>query len=118
MAPVEEYLMSDRHAEMALARSAAPESISHEATVLVLGPHGYETAVEGRDGLVCVVERDGCPQPRLRSFGARKFGVRSASILPPHRPSCRVRTRVQRWSWRGERRLRSSTAIRQHSKKV
>src|SRR5215469_3881481 len=57
MAPVEEYLMSDRHAEMALARSAAPESISHEATVLVLGPHGYETAVEGKNGFVCVVER-------------------------------------------------------------
>ena len=35
MAPVEEYLMPDRNAEMALARSAAPESISQEATVLV-----------------------------------------------------------------------------------
>ena len=57
MAPVEEYLMPDRNAEMALARSAAPESISHEATVLVLGPHGYETAVEGKNGFVCVVER-------------------------------------------------------------
>ena len=57
MAPVEEYLMPDRNAEMALARSAAPESISHEATVLVLGPHGYETAVEGKNGFVCVVKR-------------------------------------------------------------
>lgn len=57
MAPVDEYLMPDRNAEMALARSAAPESISHEATVLVLGPHGYETAVEGKNGFVCAVER-------------------------------------------------------------
>ena len=56
-AAVEEYLMPDRNAEVALARSAAPESISHQATVLVLGPHGYETAVEGKNGFVCVVER-------------------------------------------------------------
>ena len=57
MAPVEEYLMPDRNAEIALARSAAPESISQDATVLVLGRHGYETAVEGKNGFVCVVER-------------------------------------------------------------
>jgi len=57
MAPVEEYLMADRNAEIALARSAAPESISRDATVLVLGRHGYETAVEGKNGFVCVVER-------------------------------------------------------------
>jgi hypothetical protein len=57
MAPVEQYLMTDRNAEIALARSAAPESISADATVLVLGPHGYETAVEGKNGFVCVVER-------------------------------------------------------------
>jgi len=57
MAPIEQYLMPDRSAEMALARSAAPESISHDATVLVLGRHGYETAAEGKNGFVCVVER-------------------------------------------------------------
>src|SRR4029077_6420651 len=57
MVPVEEYLVTDRNAEIALARSAAPESISHDATVLVLGRHGYETAVEGKNGFVCVVER-------------------------------------------------------------
>ena len=57
MAPVEEYMMADRNAEIALARSAAPESISRDATVLVLGRHGYETAVEGKNGFVCVVER-------------------------------------------------------------
>jgi hypothetical protein len=57
MAPVEQYLMADRNAEIALARSAAPEAISHDATVLVLGRHGYETAVEGKNGFVCAVER-------------------------------------------------------------
>jgi hypothetical protein len=57
MAPLEQYLMADRDAEIALARSAAPASISRDATVMVLGRHGYTTAVEGKNGFVCVVER-------------------------------------------------------------
>src|SRR5262249_20624686 len=57
MAPLDQYLISDRNAEIALARSAAPESISGDARILVLGRHGYETAVEGKNGFVCVVER-------------------------------------------------------------
>jgi len=57
MAPLEQYLMADRNAEIAMARSAAPEGISRDAEVLVLGRHGYETAVKGKNGFVCVVER-------------------------------------------------------------
>jgi hypothetical protein len=57
MAPVEQYLMTDRGAEIALARSAAPESVSRDAEVLVLGRHGFETAVKGKNGFVCIVER-------------------------------------------------------------
>jgi hypothetical protein len=57
MAPLDQYLIPDRDAEIALARSAAPPSISNDATVLVLGRHGYETAVEGKNGFVCLVER-------------------------------------------------------------
>jgi hypothetical protein len=57
MAPVEQYLMSDQGAEIALARSAAPESISRDAEVLVLGRHGFETAVKGKNGFVCIVGR-------------------------------------------------------------
>jgi hypothetical protein len=57
MAPLDQYLMPDRNAEIALARSAAPDSISHDAKILVLGLHGYETAVEGKNGFVCAVER-------------------------------------------------------------
>jgi hypothetical protein len=56
MAPIEQYLM-DRTAEIALARTAAPESISGDAEVLVLGRHGFETAVKGKNGFVCIVER-------------------------------------------------------------
>ncbi len=57
MAPLEQYLISDRNAEIALARSAAPESISRDAEVLVLGGHGYETGIKGKNGFVCIVER-------------------------------------------------------------
>jgi hypothetical protein len=57
MAPLDQYLIPDRNAEIALARSAAPPSISKDATVMVLGMHGYETAVEGKNGFVCLVER-------------------------------------------------------------
>jgi len=56
MASLEQYLM-DRDAEIALARSAAPEAISRDADVLVLGRHGYEPAVKGKNGFVCAVER-------------------------------------------------------------
>jgi hypothetical protein len=57
MAPLDQYLMEDRSSEIALARSAAPESISRDAEVLVLGRHGYETAIKGTNGFVCLVER-------------------------------------------------------------
>jgi hypothetical protein len=56
MAPLDQYLM-DRDAEVALARTAAPESISRDAEILFLGRHGYETAVKGKNGFVCIVER-------------------------------------------------------------
>ena len=57
MASLDQYLMADRNAEIALARSAAPESISGAAEVLVLSRRGYETAVKGTNGFVCMVER-------------------------------------------------------------
>ena len=57
MAPVNQYRIANRADEIALARSAAPPSISADATVLVLGSQGYETAVNGKNGFVCFVER-------------------------------------------------------------
>jgi hypothetical protein len=56
MAPVDQYLMADRATEIALARSAAPDSIARDA-VLVLARHGFETAVKGKNGFVCIVGR-------------------------------------------------------------
>lgn len=57
MAPIEQYRIANRDDEIALARSAAPPSISADAEVLVLGKRGFETAVKGRNGFVCIVER-------------------------------------------------------------
>jgi hypothetical protein len=57
MAPVAQYRMASPAEEIALARSAAPPSISGDAKILVLGAHGYETAVQGKNGFVCLVER-------------------------------------------------------------
>ena len=77
MAPLDQYLM-DRDAEIALARSAAPESISRDAEIVVLGRHGYETVVKGKNGFVCDVERawmgpiDNNPEfwnPKVRGAG-------------------------------------------------
>jgi hypothetical protein len=56
MAPLDQYLM-ERNAEIALARSAAPTSISQDADVLVLGQHSYESAAKGTNGFVCIVQR-------------------------------------------------------------
>jgi hypothetical protein len=57
MAPVEQYRVASASDEIALSRSAAPISISGDASVLTLGDHGYETALKGKNGFVCLVQR-------------------------------------------------------------
>ncbi|HEY2474702.1 MAG TPA: hypothetical protein VGI19_07845 [Candidatus Cybelea sp.] len=57
IAPLSQYLVADRQTEIALARSAAPPSISEQATILVFTSHGYETAEAGSNGFTCFVER-------------------------------------------------------------
>lgn len=51
-----EFLMEQNH-EIALARSAAPDRISSDATIMVLGENGYETVIEGSNSFVCLVIR-------------------------------------------------------------
>jgi hypothetical protein len=57
MAPLDQYLVPDQNSEIALARTAAPASISDAAEVMVLGRAGYATAVKGKNGFLCLVER-------------------------------------------------------------
>jgi len=80
MAPIEKYLM-ERDAEIALARSAAPDAISQEASVIVLTRHGYETAVEGKNGWVCWVGRGWMAMFDHPEFWNPK--VRAADCLNP-----------------------------------
>jgi hypothetical protein len=54
--PLSTYMM-DRDAEIALARSAAPETVSSRATIKILTTSGYQVATQGDNGFVCVVER-------------------------------------------------------------
>ena len=67
MAPLDQYLM-DRPAEIALAKSAAPPSIADKATILVLTPHGFETAIKGSNGFVCAVDRSWMSQYDFPQF--------------------------------------------------
>jgi hypothetical protein len=57
MAPLQQYLIASRDTEIALARSAAPASVSDAAKILVLGKSGYETVAAGSNGFTCLVER-------------------------------------------------------------
>ncbi len=80
MAPIQQYLMN-RDAEIALARSAAPDAVSREASVLVLTRHGYKTAIEGKNGWVCWVGRSWMAMFDHPEFWNPK--IRAADCLNP-----------------------------------
>lgn len=69
--PLADYMM-EQGAEIALARSAAPDNVSGPATIKVLTPQGFKVAVEGQNGFVCLVLRGwGAPTyspPPLRDY--------------------------------------------------
>lgn len=90
MQPLAQYTM-DPVDEIALARSAAPASISADAEVLVLRSRGYEVAVHGKNGFVCIVERSWANHldseelwnPRMR--GPDCYNPPAArTVLPPY----------------------------------
>jgi hypothetical protein len=65
-APFSAYEMP-RSAEIALARSAAPERISSRATIKVLTRNGFETAAQGDNGFLCLVMRSWSAAPDVAS---------------------------------------------------
>jgi hypothetical protein len=81
MAPLNQYMVPDRASEIALARSAAPKSISGAAEVLVLGPDGYTTAVTGTNGFVCLVQRSWAAATDFSEFWNSK--IRSPICFNP-----------------------------------
>jgi hypothetical protein len=57
------FLIADRAAEVALARTAAPSDVSGKATVMVLTPKGYIEAARGTNGFTCIVMRSFAAAP-------------------------------------------------------
>jgi hypothetical protein len=97
MAPVEQYRMASQSEEIDLARSAAPPSISSDADVMVLGDHGYEMAVKGKNGFVCLVERSW-----FASFDDPVFWnpkIRGPDCLNPAAASTVLPVNLERTRW-------------------
>lgn len=71
------YLMNDRAAEIALARTAGPAQVADSATVLVMTRTGFVEAVRGTNGFTCVV---------FRSFSGRigDPGFWNPRVRAPH----------------------------------
>jgi hypothetical protein len=74
IAPLDQYLM-ERNAEIALARSAAPDFKFHTmlmfSDVFVLGPHRYEIAVKSKNGFAVLCSDPGRLVPKTRTFGTQ-----------------------------------------------
>ena len=62
--PLSEFMMP-QEAEIALARSAAPDNVSSRATIKIFTTSGFKVAVEGDNGFVCIV---------LRGWAAPTYG--------------------------------------------
>ena len=72
MAPIDQYLMTDQSAEIALARSAAPESTSRDAKSWFLDGMVSKRRSKGRTVSRVSWDGDGLPRPIL-TFGTRRF---------------------------------------------
>jgi hypothetical protein len=96
-APLEQYRMASRSGEIALARSAAPASIANDADVMVLGEHGYETAVKGGNGFVCLVDRSWGSQFNDPEFW--NFKVRSPTCFNPAAVRSVLPAHLERTRW-------------------
>jgi len=94
--PLSEYMMT-AEAEVALARSAAPENVSAHATVKVLTASGYKVAAQGDNGFICLVMR-GWSAPTYSPAQFRELvydaGVRAPICFNP--PSSQAGTAVLR----------------------
>lgn len=91
MAPVARYLMPSAAAEIAMARTGGPSSISDHAEILVMTKQEYVVGVKGTNGWVCVVGRSwtaGLGDPEFwnwRGLGPGCFNPPAVrSVLPQY----------------------------------
>lgn len=80
--PLSEYMMAQED-EIALARSAAPDSVSAHATVEVLTSTGYQVAALGDNGFVCMVMRGWAGAPTFSPAPVREIIVYSSKVRAP-----------------------------------
>jgi len=80
--PFSEYMMTPE-AEIALARSAAPENVSAHATVKILTSSGYKIAAQGDNGFVCMVMRGWAGAPTFGPLPVREMIVYSSKVRAP-----------------------------------
>jgi hypothetical protein len=91
MAPLASYLEASDAEEIALARTAAPPSISANAEILILSRSGYRRAIKGHNGFVCLVQRSWAMGLADSEFWNPKFrapicynGTGVRTVLPPY----------------------------------
>lgn len=100
----------EQTAEIALARTAAPEAISRDADVLVLGRHGFETAVKGKNGFVCIVGR-GWTSAADADFWNPKVRVPMCVNAPAARSYLLRMTKETGWILAGQTKAQLNEAI-------
>jgi hypothetical protein len=88
MALLDQYLIPDENAEIALARSAAPASISDAAEVMVLRRDGYATAVKGANVVPALSSDHGRTRAMRRTSGIPKCAPPLATIRQPQALFC------------------------------
>jgi hypothetical protein len=115
----EQFRIASPSEEIALARTAAPDSISKDAEILTMSSKGYETAVKGKNTFVCLVQRSwGSPfesaefwNPKIRSPICLNHAA-VISVLPEY---------LERTRWvlanmsKAEMMTRTKTALEMHS---
>lgn len=97
MAPIAQYLSPDPADEIAQARTAAPPSVSNDADIMTLGARGYRTAVKGKNGFVCLVQR-----AWFSGLGAAEFWnpkLRAPICINPQGVRSVLPTFLQRTRW-------------------
>jgi len=79
--PLSAYMMG-HDAEISLAKSAAPSSISDHATIKVLTNSGFETAHDGDNGFVCFVMRGFTGAPTFTPVQFRMMSYDPKTLAP------------------------------------
>jgi hypothetical protein len=105
MAPLDQYLM-ERNTEIALARSAALKSISRDAEVMVLGRHGYEIAVKGKNDFVCIMQRSWTAGIEDPDFWNPKLRAAICFNTPAARTTFPSPSRRPNWYWPDDQKRR------------